>query len=49
MYWWHIELNAVSLVNLVVVWQYKNIYIYIAYFLITNYKIKKKYKIKLDY
>lgn len=27
MYWWHIELNAVSLVNLVVVWQHKNIYI----------------------
>lgn len=24
-------------------------YIYIAYFLITNYKIKKKYKVKLDY
>lgn len=42
MYWWHIELNAVSLVNLVVVWQHKDIYIYSAYLLITNYVKKNK-------
>lgn len=43
MYWWHIELNAVSLVNLVVVWQHKDIYIYIQR-LFANNELHKKNK-----